>query len=136
MNKPLTVSALARSVWYDFRRAWGPLVVFGILFKLFESWLLVPATAGVLSAVLSRAGHVAVSNRDILDFLLTPWGLRYAALLRTSAVALFLLEQAGIMVLVTWAGSERPPITQMLRAAFLKVLGVVQLSGVKVALLA
>jgi hypothetical protein len=29
MNEPLTVSALARSVWHDFRHARGPLFVYG-----------------------------------------------------------------------------------------------------------
>ena len=62
----------------------------------------------VLSAVLSRAGHVAVSNRDILDFLLTPAGLLYAGLFGSVAVAFLLLEQAGIMVLVAFAGSPVP----------------------------
>jgi glycerophosphoryl diester phosphodiesterase len=136
MNELLSVSALARSVWHDFRRAWGPLVLFEVLFKLLEAWLFVPAVASALAAVLSHAGHVAVSNRDILDFLLTPLGLLYAVLLGTTAVALLLLEQAGIMVLVTWTGrAKRPPAKQMLRAAFLKVLGVAQLSAVKVVLL-
>src|SRR5262245_49878155 len=92
MNEPLTVSVLARSVWHDFRRAWGSLVVFGVLFKLLEAWLFVPAAAVALSAVLARAGHIAVSNRDILDFLLTPLGLLYAALFSTTAVSLLLLE--------------------------------------------
>ena len=88
MSELLTVSALARSVWRDFRRAWGRLVVFEALFKLFEAWLLVPAVALTLSAILSRAGHVAVSNRDVLDFVLSPPGLLYAALFRTVFVVL------------------------------------------------
>jgi glycerophosphoryl diester phosphodiesterase len=137
MNEPLTVSALARSVWHDFRRAWGTLVVFEALFKLLEAWLFVPAVALALAAVLSRAGHIAVSNRDILDFLLTPAGLLYAALFSTVAVALLLLEQAGIMVVVALKGPvERPPITQILRALILQTLRVAQLGAVTAALLA
>jgi glycerophosphoryl diester phosphodiesterase len=137
LGSPGAGAAVFWSAWHDFRRAWGVLVVFEVLFKLLEAWLFVPAVAVVLSAVLSRAGHIAVSNRDILDFLLSPSGLIYAALFGTAAVALLLLEQAGIMVLVSGIGSaERPPIKQTLRAAFWKTLRVVQLGAVKLALLA
>jgi glycerophosphoryl diester phosphodiesterase len=137
MNEPLTFVALTRSAWHDFRSTWRVLIVYDVLFKLVEAWLFVPAGAAFLSAVLSRAGHIAVSNRDVLDFLLSPPGLFYAALFSTAAVALLLLEQAGIMVLVSLTGSvERPPVKQILLATFLKTLRVVQLGAVKVALLA
>src|SRR5262245_33989989 len=137
MNEPLTVAALARSVWHDFLHARRALVIYEVLFKLVEAWLLVPAVALALAVVLSRAGHTAVSNRDILDFLLTPLGLLYAALFGTVAVALLLLEQAGVMILVALTGAEeRPPVKQMLRAAFGKSLRIVQLGAVTAALLA
>jgi glycerophosphoryl diester phosphodiesterase len=136
MNEPLTASGLAGSVWHDFRRAWGALVVFEVLFNLLESWLFVPALALALSAVLSQAGHVAVSNRDILGFLLTPLGLLYAALLGTAAVALLLFEQAGIMVIAARSGSgERLSFRQTLRAAFREPFRIVQLGAIKLALL-
>ena len=91
MAGPLTVGALARPVWHDFRRSWAALVVYEALFKLLETWLFLPALAVALSAALLGAGHVAVSNRDVLAFLLSPLGLLYAALLSTVAVALLLL---------------------------------------------
>ncbi len=137
MSEPLTVAALARSVWHDFRHGRRALVIYEILFKLAEAWLLVPAVAVALAAVLSRAGHVAVSNRDILDFLLTPAGVFYAALFGTLALAMLLLEQAGVMVLVALIGAaERPPLRQMLRAAFPKSLRIVRLGALMAALLA
>jgi glycerophosphoryl diester phosphodiesterase len=137
MTEPFTVAALASSVWNDFRRACRALVVYEVLFKLLEAWLFIPAVALVLSAALSSEGHIAVSNRDILDFLLSPFGLLYAALFGTATVALLLLEQAGIMTLASLTGSvERPPVQRILRAAFLKTLSVVQLGAVMVALLA
>ncbi|HEY7427998.1 MAG TPA: glycerophosphodiester phosphodiesterase [Gemmataceae bacterium] len=124
-------------VWHDFRRAWGALVVYEVLFKLLEAWLFVPAAAVVLSAALSRAGHVAVSNQDVLGFLLSPFGLLYAILFGTVAVALLLLEQAGIMVLAAQTGfAERPPLRRTLRAALWKTWRVAQLGAVKLALLA
>src|SRR5262245_47339727 len=137
MNEPPTFAALARSVWRDFLRARHALFIYEVLFKLLEAWLLVPAAAVVLAAVLSRAGHIAVSNLDIVDFLLTPAGLLYAALFATSAVAFLLLEQAGVILLTDLAGSvERPPLKLMVRTTFMIAARVVQLSAVKVVLLA
>src|SRR5262249_41907903 len=125
------------SVWHDFRRVWSALVVYEVLFKLLEAWLFVPAAAVVLSAALSRAGHVAVSNRDVLDFLLSPFGLLYAILFGSVAVALLLLEQAGIMLLAAQTGfAERPPLRQTLRSAFWKTWRIAQLGVVKLSLLA
>jgi glycerophosphoryl diester phosphodiesterase len=137
MNEPLAVSALARSVGHDFLRAGHALFIYEVVFKLAEAWLLGPAIAVILAAILSRTGHIAVSNLDILDFLLTPSGLLYAGLFSTVTVALLLLEQAGIMVLAARTGSpHRPPIKHMLRAGFRKSLRIVQLAAVQAALLA
>jgi glycerophosphoryl diester phosphodiesterase len=132
MNEPLTLSALASSVWHDFVRARRGLFVYDILFKLLEAWLLVPAVAVILGIILSRAGHVAVSNQDILDFLLAPLGLLYAVLLGAATLALLLLELAGIMVLVVLTGGgERPPFRQLLSAFLPKVWRVALLGAIK-----
>jgi glycerophosphoryl diester phosphodiesterase len=137
MNEPRTVSPLARSVWRDFVRARHALFIFEFLFKLAQVWLFVPAVALILAAALAAAGHVAVSNRDILDFLLTPAGLFYGALFGVFALALLLFEQASVMVLAALTGPvERPPIKAMLRTAVLKSLRVAQLAAVMAALLA
>jgi glycerophosphoryl diester phosphodiesterase len=78
-----------------------------------------------------------VSNQDILAFLLTPLGLVFAALVGTTAVALLLFEQAGVMALVALAGSsERAPLKQMLRAAFGASLRIVPLGAFQTGLLA
>jgi glycerophosphoryl diester phosphodiesterase len=136
MNQPLA-AALARSVWHDFLRARRALIVFEALFKLLEAWLIVPTVALLLAVVLTGAGHVAVSNQDILAFLLTPAGALYAALFGSMAVALQLFEQAGLMVLAARAASgERPSLVRMLVAVFQKAVRLVQLGAVAAALLA
>jgi glycerophosphoryl diester phosphodiesterase len=137
MNESIRIAALAKSVWHDFRHAQRSLFVYEILFKLVEAWLLVPIVTVVLAAILSQAGHVAVSNQDILDFLRTPSGLLYAALFCTVAVALLLFEQAGVMVLVAVRGlAARPSFKQTLTAAFLKLLRIAQLGAIMAGLLA
>ena len=136
MNEPRTVSPLVRSVWRDFVRARHALFVFEFLFKLAQIWLFVPAVALLLAAALAAAGHIAVSNRDILEFLLTPAGLVYGALFGVLALALLLFEQASVMVLAALTGPvERPPVKAMLRTAVRKSLRVVQLGAVMAALL-
>jgi glycerophosphoryl diester phosphodiesterase len=137
MNKPPSVSALAASVWHDFRRAWGSLVVFQALYKLLAAWLFVPAVGLALAAILARAGHVAVSNLDILDFLLTPFGLLYAALVGIAAVALLLFEQAGIMVIAAQSSAaSRPSFARGLVAAWAEPFRITRLGAIKLALLA
>jgi glycerophosphoryl diester phosphodiesterase len=137
MIEPLPASGLARSVWHDFLRARRALFVYEIVFKLVEAWLLVPAVALGLAVIMSRAGHVAVSNHDLLHFLLTPLGLLYAALVGTAAMAALLFEQAGILVLTALAQSvERPPFKQAVRAVVRSALRIVQLGAVQAGLLA
>jgi glycerophosphoryl diester phosphodiesterase len=137
MNENLSVTALGKSVWSDFFRARRALYIYELSFKLIEAWLLVPAVAVVLAAVLAGSGHVAVSNEDILAFLLTPLGLIYAAIFGFVAVALLLFEQAGVMVLADLCSpSEPPPFKKMLRAFFGKLLRIFQLGALQAALLA
>lgn len=136
MNDPFSFSVLARSVWHDFIRLRRPLFIFDFLYKLVAAWLLVPATALLLAFVLASAGHIAVNNRDILDFLLTPFGFIYAAILATVSVALLLFEQSGIMLVAAPPGPvKRPSAGRILLLLGSQMLRVVQLSAIKLALL-
>jgi glycerophosphoryl diester phosphodiesterase len=132
-NESLGVSLVARSAWRDFLAARRSLFIFDFLFKLVEAWVLVPAVALVLAIILSQAGHVAVSNLDIVGFLLTPLGILYVALFGTVAVGLVLFEQAGIMVLAATVATGQRPLAVF--AAFPNPLRVVQLGMVMGALL-
>jgi glycerophosphoryl diester phosphodiesterase len=128
---------LAGPAWRDFRRAWPGLVAFEIAFKLLDAWLLVPAIAWLLSAALAQSGRVAVSNTDILNFLLSPAGMAYAAAFGTVVLALLLLEQAGIMAIAALSGEvDRPPLRRLLPAALGQIGRAVQLSAIKLAALA
>jgi glycerophosphoryl diester phosphodiesterase len=124
-------------VWYDFLHARRALLIYECLFKLAEAWLLAPALAVLLAAILSSAGHIAVSNLDIFAFLLTPLGLLYVALFAVATVAVLLFEQGGVMILAAWnTFAGRPPLKQMLRAVFENSFRIVQLSAMEAALLA
>jgi glycerophosphoryl diester phosphodiesterase len=133
---PFSISGLASSAWQDFRKTCHALIVFDLLVKFLEAWLLIPGIALVLSAALSRAGHVAVSNLDVLGFLLSPTGLLYAAFFGVVTVALVLLEQSGIMVISALMNSPASPVRKPNFFFLLtKLLQVVQLSAWILALL-
>ncbi|MFO0852378.1 MAG: glycerophosphodiester phosphodiesterase family protein [Gemmataceae bacterium] len=137
MSGPQDVSPLVGAAWRDFRRAWVSLVAYEAGFKLLETWLIAPVIAVGLSGVLSRAGHDAVSNRDLLAFLLTPTGGLYAALVGTAAVVLLLVEQAGVMALADRAGvGGRPTVRRAVLAGPAALLRVTHLGAVQVAVLA
>src|SRR5690349_1004261 len=108
-RQPLAATAILRAAWNDFAQAWRALVVYELCFKLVDAWLLVPAAALLLHAVLAQAGRVTVTNHEILDFLLTPQGIVYAAIFGTVAVASRLVEQAGIMLVASLAASREQP---------------------------
>ena len=136
-NEPIAISVLAGHVWRDFVRARRALFGYELVFELLKVWVLAAGLTFALSVILSRAGHIALANRDILDFMLSPAGLLYASLFLTAAVTLLLLEQGGIMSLVALAAAlERPSVAQMVRAAAVQPLRVAQLGAIKVALLA
>ncbi|MDX1945001.1 MAG: glycerophosphodiester phosphodiesterase family protein [Pirellulaceae bacterium] len=82
--------------------------------KFVEAWLVAPAAALVLALLLSRSGRVAVSNRELLDAVLSPLGLAAAALLALLWLSVFLIEQAAIMALAAWDGASRPAASRLL----------------------
>lgn len=136
MNASFPVAELARSVWADFRRTRRALIIFEVLFKLLEVWLLVPAVALVLAVVLARTGRTAVSDWDILDFLRSPLGLLYAAVFGVVAVASLLFEQAGIMVIAARFNTGRyEEARPVVRAAVGKTLRIIQLGAVQAGLM-
>ena len=124
------------AAWQDFRRHWSSLVLFEAGFKLLEAWLLVPAVGVALGVVMARAGHVAVSDWDILDFLLTPFGLIYAGTFGVCTASLWLLQQAGVMVLVENTAVHEPLQTKLrLPVVLSQMKRVIQLGTVKLVLL-
>src|SRR5262245_53976714 len=135
MTPTFTISELARSTWQDFLRARRGLFIFDLVFKLGQAWLVVPVVALLLAGILALAGYLAVSNWDMIHFLLRPIGLLYAALFGTMIVAMMLFEQAGLMVLTALKGrDQRPTIPEMVRAVLVKLYCIVPLGAILVGL--
>ncbi len=76
---------------------------------------------------------MAVSNFDILNFFLSPLGLLYGAVFCVVAVALLLLEHAGMMTLVNIVESrQKLTLMQMVQRALLRTLQIGRLGALKV----
>jgi glycerophosphoryl diester phosphodiesterase len=107
---PQSLADLLRAVRGDFRRCFAALVAFEILFKLLTALVVVPGMAVVLFHLVRETGRTAVTNNDILGFVLSPRGMLSAFLLGLELLGLVLLEHAGVMALVAlkqtgrWAG--------------------------------
>ena len=108
MNQSLKIVDLAMSVWKDFRSSQRILILCNVYYKFAEAWLIVPMIAMGLAAVLTLAGHTAVSNWDVFAFLLSPMGILYAAVISTATVVLLLFELASIMGLASLADTDAP----------------------------
>ena len=132
MKQPFQLSTLLKSVSLDFLTSRRPLILFSFGFKLAEALLVIPLVAAGLAIVLMMAGHIAVSNMDILTFLLTPMGLLYAAIVSIISVGLLLFEQAGYMSFAALADSvSLPKLTQYLAAGVRKPWQVFKLGMVE-----
>jgi glycerophosphoryl diester phosphodiesterase len=119
----LPLSDLLRAVGGDFRRCFAVLVAFEVLFKLLTVLVVVPGMAVVLFHLVRETGRTAVTNNDILGFLLSPRGVLYGFLLGLKLLGLVLLEHAGVMALVAqkqtgrWAGLRQGFVLLASRAA-------------------
>ena len=119
MKQSFKVINFALSVWNDFRSSQRILVPVNVFYKFAETWLIVPVVAMGLAAVLTLAGHSAVSNWDAFTFLLSPMGFLYLAVVSTVTVVLLLFELASIMSLASLADTvARPTMSACLVAAF------------------
>lgn len=132
-DRAIRLAPLAAATWTDIRRSWRSVVLFELIFKAAEAVVVVPTVAAFLAFMMARSGRVAISNWDILDFLLTPLGVLYACVLVTAAVAVLLVEQAAIMAI---AASPGTPIRSALSLVGRAVAKLVRLGATKASLLA
>src|SRR4051812_6097471 len=70
---PMTLGELLRGVRDAFRRSLASLIAFEVIFKLLAAAVLLPSLAALLLALVRWSGRTALSNEDILSFVLSPW---------------------------------------------------------------
>ena len=83
------------------------LLLYHLFFSILTVVAFVPAASLVLTALLNTSGEPAMTNAEILDFLLSPWGLLWALAAATVTVTLITLDEAGMMVIAAAAPRGR-----------------------------
>ena len=96
---PPPLGLLARDVWRDFRNAFTPLIAFEVAFKGAAVVLGAAGTALILGPLVRSTGHSAVSNTEIVHFLVSPAGVAYLVLLALSLMLATLLEHVGVIAI-------------------------------------
>ena len=83
------------------------LLLYHLFFTILTVVALVPTTSMMLTALLTTSGEPAMTNAEILDFVLSPWGLLWALAAATATVTLITLDEAGMMVIAAAAPRGR-----------------------------
>lgn len=96
-----------REVLWGLRRHGRSLVLYHLFFTILASLLLLPASSWLLTALLDSAGQPAVTNFDILTFLLSPVGLFWLLAAATLTLGWIIADQAGMIVIAASTGRGR-----------------------------
>ena len=105
---------MLREVLWGLRRHGRSLVLYHLFFTILATVLLLPASSWLLTALLNSAGKPAVTNFDILAFLLSPVGLFWLLAAATSTLTWVIADQAGMIVIA--ASTERGRYTAAMSA--------------------
>ena len=96
-----------REVLFGLRRHGRSLVLYHLFFTILASVLLLPASSWLLTTLLNSAGKPAVTNFDILAFLLSPMGLAWLLVAATLTLTWIIADQAGMIVIAASAARGR-----------------------------
>ena len=88
-----------REVLFGLRRHGRSLVLYHLFFTILASVLLLPASSWLLTTLLNTAGKPAVTNFDILAFLLSPVGVFWLLAAVTLTLTWIMADQAGMIVI-------------------------------------
>jgi len=94
---------------------WRPFLAIQVAVALLSSILLLPATAALLRLAVSLSGESALSDQDILFFVLTPGGfLAFVLLASLFSIIVFLGHAAMLVVALTVHGGKPATARQAL----------------------
>ena len=94
-------------VWRDLRQNFRALLFFNLYFTLLSASVLVPLSTWTAKHFIGTAGSIAISNTDILAFLLSVKGIIFLVVVGVFGMALLFAEHAGMMLIVWESGHER-----------------------------
>jgi len=96
---PEPLVLLAGGVLGELRRLFVPLAWFELVFKGVVALLGFAGGAALLAILMRGTGSAAVTNTDIVEFLLTPVGIIVVAMLGLSTLLGTVLEHLGVMAI-------------------------------------
>ena len=96
-----------RNAWLNLRRQIKPIIGFEIWFSLIFAVVLAPFTAWLVNNLLISNGQIAVSNEDILSFLISFRGAFFILLSASFFIGLAFWEWIGLMVISLAAADGR-----------------------------
>ncbi len=121
-----TLTAVARA----FAATWRPLVATHLFYTLLAFAVLTPLVTGLLGLLVSTSGEAALSDQDILYFVLSPVGLLGLVLVAACVIAIVALEYAALMAIgLAFAHGLHIPFQRALVFALHNGLEVLQLAG-------
>jgi len=94
---PSSAKTIARDGTTTFRRVWSDLLITDIVFKVVAFAVLVPLSGLILRLLLALSGSPAVGDTDLVFFFLSPLGIVSIIVMGAVGLAVFGLEEAGMM---------------------------------------
>jgi glycerophosphoryl diester phosphodiesterase len=83
----------------DFWRAWRPLVAFEVAFKTAVVALGALGAGWIVGPLIGSTGHAAVTNTEIVRFLISPAGIAYLVIFALSLMLATLIEHVGVIAI-------------------------------------
>ena len=96
-----------KKAWKNLRRQIKPIIGFEIWFSLILAVVLAPFTAWLVDSLLISDGQIAVSNQDIIAFLISLKGVLFIVLSTSFFLGLAFLEWIGLMIISLAAADGR-----------------------------
>ena len=117
-NRKETISKKVRplqNVLYslrDFGQFLPQLLAFGVFFRVLALAIFGPLTAWIIGTLIAFSGNPAISNTDIIAFLLSPAGVLWILITMTLSSTSSFVEQTGVMALgsARFSGQQVPLI--------------------------
>ena len=105
---PPTIITL-RQGWKDFRSAWKAATAFLLFITAFEWALLSPLLAWGLQVIVRSGGAVAITNADLIGFVLSPRGIAFLFAVGTVQLTLLRARVGGLTLLADEVVAGRRP---------------------------
>lgn len=103
----MQITAQARQVIHTLSRCFRPLLIYHLFFSVLAFVLLAPATAWLLTRILSTTGHPLVSHQEMLNFFISPPGLAWILAAGSLTVLILFIHHAGMIIIAAYSGMGR-----------------------------